>query len=360
MASRGRAHDLAHQAGLDQLVRVGVAVRGRVHDQGQVFRAAIAQRADQDVGKTGAAEARYEDRRAVRHIGERLGRGRGTLVDRHCGLRLPSFMPAARSSGRHSRIPSRSCATQRRGRKPQRAGDAAPLCPAQAYLIQINAPKSARGQKQPPGKQPALRVGLMASAGSEERTAFAEVMAVVAAVLCAAMGLLVMIYVPGSRHGLPRPAVSGGGRHRRGRDPEQVVRSRAPVRGLGRLHGRPDQGRHDRRRVLGHRRLRRRRLHRLAAGLSRAEPRPALDQLRPPAPAAHLGGDLRLRRQRAARHLVLCRAAHLPRAPAPAAGRPGSCSGATSSSSSSPAPATCSASPRARNTPSPSGTPTCG
>ena len=38
-------------------------------------------------------------------------------------------------------------------------------------------------------------------------------------------------------------------------------------------------------------------------------------QFRPPAPAAHLGGDLRLRRQRAARHVVLRRAAHLPRAP---------------------------------------------
>ena len=40
--------------------------------------------------------------------------------------------------------------------------------------------------------------------------------------------------------------------------------------------------------------------------------RPALDQLRPPAPGPHLGGDLRLRRQRADRHLVLRGAADLP------------------------------------------------
>ena len=37
--------------------------------------------------------------------------------------------------------------------------------------------------------------------------------------------------------------------------------------------------------------------------------------LRPPAPAAHQRGDLRLRRLRAVRDLVLRGAAHLPRAP---------------------------------------------
>ena len=42
--------------------------------------------------------------------------------------------------------------------------------------------------------------------------------------------------------------------------------------------------------------------------------RPAVDQLRPPAAAAYVGGDLRLRRQRADRNLVLCRAEDLPRA----------------------------------------------
>jgi hypothetical protein len=42
--------------------------------------------------------------------------------------------------------------------------------------------------------------------------------------------------------------------------------------------------------------------------------RSAVDHLRALASAAHLGGDLRLRRQRTDRHVVLCRAAHLPRA----------------------------------------------
>src|SRR5690242_14124287 len=32
VASRGRAHDLAHEPSLDQLMCVGVAVRGGVHD----------------------------------------------------------------------------------------------------------------------------------------------------------------------------------------------------------------------------------------------------------------------------------------------------------------------------------------
>ena len=47
----------------------------------------------------------------------------------------------------------------------------------------------------------------------------------------------------------------------------------------------------------------------------RAQFRPAVDQFRPPAAAAHLGGDLRVRRQCAARDLVLRRAEDLPRAP---------------------------------------------
>ena len=50
------------------------------------------------------------------------------------------------------------------------------------------------------------------------------------------------------------------------------------------------------------------------AGVARAQFRPAVDQLRPAAAAAHLGGDLRVRRQRADRDLVLCRAEDLPRA----------------------------------------------
>ena len=51
-----------------------------------------------------------------------------------------------------------------------------------------------------------------------------------------------------------------------------------------------------------------------ATRLPGAQLRSALDHLRPHAAAAHLGGDLRLRRQRADRDVVLCRAAHLPRA----------------------------------------------
>ena len=69
----------------------------------------------------------------------------------------------------------------------------------------------------------------------------------------------------------------------------------------------------DRHRVLGRRRASRRRRHRAAARLSRPQLR-ALVQLRPPAAAAHLGGHLRLRRQRADRHHLLRRPAHLPRA----------------------------------------------
>ena len=51
------------------------------------------------------------------------------------------------------------------------------------------------------------------------------------------------------------------------------------------------------------------------------------------AAAAHLGRDLRLRRQRPDRHVLLRRAAHQPRAGWPAASRPGSSSGAIRSSS---------------------------
>ncbi len=53
----------------------------------------------------------------------------------------------------------------------------------------------------------------------------------------------------------------------------------------------------------------------LELAFPRLQPRPAMGQFRPPAPAAHLRGDLRLRRQRAHRHKPLCRAAHLPRPP---------------------------------------------
>ncbi len=86
---------------------------------------------------------------------------------------------------------------------------------------------------------------------------------------------------------------------------------RAEARHADRLHGRRDPRRRDRHRLLGRGGLPGRHLHRLPARLPGAEPGPALDHLRPAAAAAHLGGDLRLRRQRADLHLVLRRAAHL-------------------------------------------------
>ncbi len=67
---------------------------------------------------------------------------------------------------------------------------------------------------------------------------------------------------------------------------------------------------HDR--GLGHRRDAGRRADRRAAGLPGAELRPAVAQLRPPAPAAHQRRDLRLRRFGAVRQLALRGAAHLP------------------------------------------------
>ena len=77
----------------------------------------------------------------------------------------------------------------------------------------------------------------------------------------------------------------------------------------------PDQIRFRRRDVLGHRRFYGRAHHRLPACLARAQSRSALDHLRPAAAAAYLGGDLRVRRQRADRDLVLRRAEDLPHAP---------------------------------------------
>ncbi len=87
---------------------------------------------------------------------------------------------------------------------------------------------------------------------------------------------------------------------------------RAEARHADRLHGRRDPRGSDRHHLLGRGGLPGRHLHRLPAGLPGAEPGPALDHLRPAAAAAHLGGDLRLRRQRAARDLVLRGAADLP------------------------------------------------
>ena len=49
-------------------------VRGRVHDQREIFWTAIAKRANEDIRKAGAAEARYEDRRPIGNISQRLGK----------------------------------------------------------------------------------------------------------------------------------------------------------------------------------------------------------------------------------------------------------------------------------------------
>ena len=78
------------------------------------------------------------------------------------------------------------------------------------------------------------------------------------------------------------------------------------------LQLRSDQVRHHRFAVLGRRRICRRPVDRARTRLSAAESRSALDQLRPAQAVAHFGGHLRLRRQRLARHVDVCRSAHLP------------------------------------------------
>ena len=100
----------------------------------------------------------------------------------------------------------------------------------------------------------------------------------------------------------------------------------------------------------------RRTLYRARARLSGAQFRSFFHQFRPPAAAAYISGDFRLRRQRADRDIVLCRAAHMPRA---ARGRSRALvrrRSATTSSSSSRARAICSASRAATNTRSRNGT----
>ena len=63
---------------------------------------------------------------------------------------------------------------------------------------------------------------------------------------------------------------------------------------------------------LGHCRLHGRAVGGARACISGVQSRSALDIVRPPPPAAHVGGDFRVRRQRADRDLVLRGAAHLP------------------------------------------------
>jgi hypothetical protein len=66
--------------------------------------------------------------------------------------------------------------------------------------------------------------------------------------------------------------------------------------------------------VLGDRRIHRRAVDRARTRLSDAQSRPLVPFFRSPAPAAHFGRHLCVRRQRPDRHLHVCCAAHLPRA----------------------------------------------
>ena len=125
----------------------------------------------------------------------------------------------------------------------------------------------------------------------------------------------------GLHAGIRVPRLSVRRRQRRGgvRDPQPLLRP--PGRARAALHRRQaelqygaGQVRDRRGDVLGHRGLHGRALRGARACLPGAQFRSALDHLRPPPAAAHLGGDLRVRRQRADRDVVLCRAAHLPRA----------------------------------------------
>ena len=149
-----------------------------------------------------------------------------------------------------------------------------------------------------------------------ERRAFADAMAVLAAI---AVAIGALMWITSSRdqamvfHGVLLLA----GADRRGWRHRAVVAGRRrawrPI--PDRIPGWADQGRDDRGRHLGHRGLRGRRRAGMAAGVPGAQFRSAVDQLRAPQAAAYVGGDLRIRRQCADRHVVLRRAAHMPRPP---------------------------------------------
>src|SRR5262245_11439502 len=55
----------------------------RVYDERQLFWTAIAKGVDQDVGKSGAAKARYENGHSIRNVGESLCCGARSFVHRH-------------------------------------------------------------------------------------------------------------------------------------------------------------------------------------------------------------------------------------------------------------------------------------
>ncbi len=166
----------------------------------------------------------------------------------------------------------------------------------------------------------------------EEWKAFSDFVALVAAGLCALVGLIWAVAGkdPVMRfHGCL--LLGAAGLAFLYILTQVIERSEPPDR--GRLFRRGDPRRGDRHRVLGARRLPGRRHHRLAARLSGAQSRSALDELRTLASAAYLGRHLRLRRQRAASppRSMSCSAPAV--RGSRGAGRPGSCSGATSCSS---------------------------
>ncbi len=116
---------------------------------------------------------------------------------------------------------------------------------------------------------------------------------------------------------VPRLSVHGGQRRRRDRDRQSLLRTaRRPAaadhRRQAQLQHGSGQVRDHRGGGLGHRRLHGRAVGGARACVSGVQPRSAVDLVRPPPPAAHVGGDLRVRRQRADRDLVLRGAAHLP------------------------------------------------
>ena len=104
----------------------------------------------------------------------------------------------------------------------------------------------------------------------------------------------------------PRHAVRGDRMSSNSRPFSRPIAGPPICRGCHPRGGGPDH-------VLGHRGFHGRRRHRRPAGVAAAQLRQRVPHLRPPAAAAHVGGDLRLRRHGADRHRLPCRAAHLPR-----------------------------------------------
>ena len=113
--ARRRADHLAHRSVGDQLMGQRIAVRRRVDHQREVFRSAFAQSANELVGKARAAEARDEDRRAVRR---RLRAPRRDSTRLSIGIPSPRFCdfltsPTIRSAMSKARRCHETCALSR-------------------------------------------------------------------------------------------------------------------------------------------------------------------------------------------------------------------------------------------------------